>query len=259
MAAMNFPAIPVVALGESALSLRDWLLWLKRQRRLAPLLRAAVLDQLLLHLAEEAGLSVSDAELQNAADATRRQLGLTSAAQTHAWLKREGLSPNDFETSLEHDLLGEKLRDHVTGARIADHFAANQTDYARARLRLILVSREDLARELLAQMREEGRDFADLARQHSLHESRDRGGLLGLVRRRQLAPHVAEAVFTTAAGEIAGPLAAPQGFQLLLVEEVVPPQLDAELTALIRQEVFDAWLAARVSERRLELPLLEAI
>jgi predicted double-glycine peptidase len=55
--------------------------------------------------AHEAGLSVSDGELQQAADHFRQSHGLTSAERTRQWLAREGLTVDEFEAGLERDLL----------------------------------------------------------------------------------------------------------------------------------------------------------
>jgi parvulin-like peptidyl-prolyl isomerase len=255
---MTDPDQIVASLAGVSLSLGDWLASLKRRGRLLPLLREAVVERFLLECASQTGLTVSPEELQQAANAFRRQHGLTSAEQAHTWLAGQHLSTLDFEDALERDLLIEKLKDHLTRDRIAAHFAANQAGYGRARLRLLLVAREDLARELLTQFHE-GRDFAELARAHSAHPSRDHGGQVGWMMRHQLPGVTADPVFAAREGEVVGPLPTPQGFQLFLVEALLPAELDANLTNLIRQELFDAWLQERLAGCKLELPLLEAL
>jgi parvulin-like peptidyl-prolyl isomerase len=249
----------VASLNGVSLSLEDWLAHLKRRGRLQPLLREAMLDLLVARQATEAGLTLTDAELQAAADAFRRLHGLTSAAATTAWLSHQGRTLEDFEQSLEADLLTEKLKEYLTRDGIAAHFATHREAYSRARLRVILVGREDLARELLAQIHDQGREFTDLAREHSQHASRSEGGRLGPVWRRQLPPGLADPIFAAQEGDVIGPLASPQGFHLFLVEKLVPPELDAATTALIRQELFDRWCQEQLSNGNLQFPLLEAL
>jgi parvulin-like peptidyl-prolyl isomerase len=244
--------------GNVSVRLRDVFLALRRRRRLRPLALEVLAEQVILQAARDAGLSVTAAELQQAADRFRRRYGLNSAELANAWLAWHGLSVVDFEDALDRDLLIDKWKDHLTRDRIAPHFAANQAGYARLGLRLILVPRQDLARELVAQIREEGRDFAELAREHSLHPSRAEGGRLGLLMRRQLPLEIADVVFAARAGEVVGPLAGPQGFQLFLIETHRPAELDAELAGIIRQELFDAWLKEQLANGKLEFPLLEA-
>jgi parvulin-like peptidyl-prolyl isomerase len=236
----------------------EFLRYLHHRGRLVPLLREAAVEEFLLQQARQAGLSVSTEELQCAADAARRRQGLASAEQTQAWLQRQRLSVVEFEDALERDLLIEKLKDHLSRERIAGHFAANSSGYTLARLRLIVVPSEDQARELLSQLREEDHDFSELARQHSQHPSCGQGGLIH-ARRRQLAPVLAEAVFAAKQGNIVGPLAMADGFVLALVESLTPAALDAQTTSLIRQELFDAWLADTLKGLPLTFPLLDAL
>jgi parvulin-like peptidyl-prolyl isomerase len=249
-------ATSAAKLADVTLSLRDGLMRLMQRRQLQPLLREAVLEAFLVQQAGAAGLAVSAEQLQSAADVFRHRQGLNSAEQTNAWLAREGLSVMDLEAVLERDLLVARLREHVTAPLIEAHFAARRNRYDRVRLSQIVVAREDLARELLTQIHQEGREFAELAREHSLHgPSRDRGGELGVYMREQLPPG-AKAVFTAREGDVIGPMSMSDGFHLFHVGATTAAELDGPTTELIRKELFDAWLAERLGAARLELPLL---
>jgi putative peptide maturation system protein len=250
---------PAAKLAGTTMSLRDGLVRLKQRRQLQPLLREVVLEEYLVQQAATVGLAISTEQLQSAADAFRRRHGLHSAEQTSAWLARDGLSILDLEAVLERDLLVARLREHVTAGLVQSHFTAHRTDYDRVRLGQIVVARADLARELVTQIREEGRDFTELAREHSLHApSREHGGELGVVLRRQLPPG-AEAVFAAREGDVIGPVALPDGFHLFRVGEMLAAELDGRTAELIRRELFDNWLAERLGGARPELPLLEGL
>src|SRR5262245_45131889 len=101
----NLKTIASGQFGEISLSLSNVLLRLHQRGRLVPLLRETVVEHLLLHQAERAGLAVSVVELQQAADAFRRRHGLASAEQTYAWLAGQRLTMDDLEGVLERDLL----------------------------------------------------------------------------------------------------------------------------------------------------------
>jgi parvulin-like peptidyl-prolyl isomerase len=240
------------------LLLRDVLRSLHRRGRLLPLLKEAAAEQVLLQHAAREGLAVSDAELQQAADRFRHRHGLTGAGQTHQWLTREGLTVQDFEAGLERDLLLAKVEGHLTEPQVADRFNAHRDRYARARLRHIVVASEGTARELLAQVADEGRDFGELARAHSLDDaSRQAGGSLGTVPRSALPAAIAEAVFRARPGAVVGPVATGRGFALFLVEDLLPADLDEATAALIGRELFDAWLAEQLRDFRIDLSWLE--
>jgi parvulin-like peptidyl-prolyl isomerase len=250
---------PVGTVAGAPLSLQEVLRSMHRGRRLLPLLKEAAAEQILLNHAAREGLTVSDAELQKAADHFRQRHGLHGAEQTQQWLAREGLTVEDFESGQERDLLLAKLRRHLTEPHVTSQFNYQRDRYARATLRQIVVASEGTARELLSQITEEGQDFAALARTHSLHgPSRLAGGSLGVVARYALPAAVAAAVFAASPGDVVGPLPGPDGFRLLLVEELLPPELDDEIQSVIRQELFDAWLKDQLRDVRIDLSWVQS-
>ena len=107
---MSIPDTIVGTLPGSQLSLGGLLKRLHARGRLRSLVLDALTEQLVEDEARRAGLSVTKEELQFAADAYRRRHGLSAAADTHAWLSKQGMSVDDFKANLEHDLLGDKLR-----------------------------------------------------------------------------------------------------------------------------------------------------
>jgi|MudIll2142460700_1097286.scaffolds.fasta_scaffold978860_1 hypothetical protein len=61
--------------------------------------------------AKKQGTTVSDAELQKAADVFRVDRGLYKASDTDKWLRSNGLSVEGFEAYLETSLLINKFKD----------------------------------------------------------------------------------------------------------------------------------------------------
>lgn len=244
---MSIPDAVIGTLPGSQLSLGGLLKRLRMQGRLRALVLGALTDQLVRDEARRAGLSVTKEELQFAADAFRRRRGLCAAADTHAWLSEQGMSVDDLKTCLEDDLLAAKLRQLLTAAKVEEHFAAQRAGYERLRLAQLCVGREDWANELASQVRDDGRDLDAVAAENKV----------GLVRgesfRRNLKSPLAEALVSTGAGQLVGPLAAPQGFTLVLVEERLPPALDPTTRQHIEDELFTAWVRERMREARLDL------
>jgi parvulin-like peptidyl-prolyl isomerase len=244
--------IVIASLAETQLTLAGLLRSLHRQGRLGPLVREALAAQFLQEQARQAGLSATAEELQAAADDFRRRHGLHTAGDARAWLAARSLSVDDLEASLEQDLLAAKLRQRLTAAEADGHFAAHRDGFERLRLAQLLLPREDLARELASQVREEGRDLADVAREHGLPLTR------GQVFRKDLSDPLASPLASAGEGELVGPVGTPRGFALVLVEERRPAELDAATRQLIQDDLFRSWLAARLREARIDLPLGEA-
>ena len=252
-------AVPAAQLGETVLSLRDLLRREHRKGQLLSWLQRAATEAFLLDQARALGLHVEDAELQQTADLFRRQQQVLSADQTRAWLTERSLSADDFEAFLEDNLLLDKLKRHVIGDGVAERFRSRPADFDQLRLQQMLLAREDLAREVHVQLTEEGADFGELAARHSLHPSRAAGGQVGPILRRQLTGPVRQAVDSARVGVPVGPVATPEGFYLLVVEEVTAAQLDAATAAAIAQDLFGEWLAQRLAEAAFSAPLLDVL
>lgn len=248
----------LASVGDCRLDQGELLAALHRRGQLVPLLRQTLAEKISLWAARDAGLSVSDEELQRAADHFRQRNGLHQADATNAWLAEQSLTIADLAAVFERDLLIDKFRDHLFALQGAAHFEAHRARYCRVRLRRLAVPSEEASRELLLRVTEEAADLVELARQHDLDPAiRAVDGDLGTLARWQLTPAVAEAVFAACVGQVVGPLASGLGFLLLRVEEQLAAELDGPTSRRVRQEVFDGWLRARLADVRLDLTGLE--
>lgn len=247
---MNTLDTVIASLADSRLTLGRFLERLQVQARLGPLVREALAQQYLLDQARAAGLAITAAELQQAADVYRRAAGLHSAATTQAWLTQHGLSADDFEAGLEESLLVGKLRKQRSAAGVEVHFATHQSDYQRLRLALLVAPRDDLARELASQVRDEGRELDAVAAEHDLPVTHRE------LFRKELGGTMAAALAAAKDGELAGPVATPQGFTLMQIQARQEPVLDPPLRRVIEQELFQKWLAESTKEASLDLSIV---
>jgi peptidylprolyl isomerase len=240
---------PVAALPGVNLSLGQLLRTLQAQGRLRPLVAEALALRLVQQEARQAGLSVTAEDLQTAADAFRRACGLHKAAATRAWLDGCAVTVADFEAGLEERLLAARLKHHQTAARADESFAARRTDFERLRVARVMAGRDDLARELASQIRDEGRALEEVAHGHGLPVARY------LLFRKDLGGPLAGPLASARVGELVGPVATPQGFALLVVEQRQPAELDAVTRQRIQDELFDAWLAGRMRQATFDLSM----
>jgi hypothetical protein len=232
----------VGALGEQRLTVGGLLEWLRASGRLGPLVRETLAAQLVKEEARRAGLSVPVEVVQAAADTFRRRQGLDAAADTQAWLAAQGLSLDDFEARLEEGLLAARLKQHLTGPQVEEHFSAHRAGLEQLRLSVVLAGRDDLARELASQVRDEGRDLGEVARAHGLSVVQQRLLL------EDLDAPLASALTGAAAGKLVGPVEPPQGLALVMVEERRAAELDAATRQRIQDTLFARWMSARLGE-----------
>jgi hypothetical protein len=237
----------VAALGDTRLTLADFLHWLKARGQLVPLVRAALADRVVQEMAQRADLSVTSEELQAAANAWRRRQGLSAVLDTHNWLAERGMSVDEFEAGLESLLLLTKLRRQVPASAVEARFAAEHAGYERLRLAELCLGREDLAQELASQVREEGRNLDTVAGEQRLQVVR------GDCYRKDVTGPLAEALASTAVGQLVGPVATPRGFVLVLLEECQPAVLDPITRLHIANEIFESKWATLLQGATLSL------
>jgi parvulin-like peptidyl-prolyl isomerase len=251
---------PAVTHGADTLSLGDFLGAMKRSRRLRPLLLDAFVENYLVQRARRAGLSVNDQELQQAADNFRLKNGMASSEQTTQWFNREAITADDFAAGLERDLLVDKLRKTISEPKLEEVFNANTARFARVRLKRLLVTTEAEARDVIDEVSNGRSTFEEQSRQKSLDLiTKNVGGDAGIVRRVDLAQPLGDAIFSTEAGKMVGPVQAGQGFLVFRVEEFLPALLDENIKTGLRKEIFDAWLRNELSRAPIQFPLLEAL
>ena len=106
MSSPDWKTTALVSLHGVSLSPHDLLVRLHQRGRLLPLLRETVVEEFLVRQGKQAGLAVSDEELQQAADRFRHRHGLTTAEQTRQWLARESLTVDAFEVGARVKIAG---------------------------------------------------------------------------------------------------------------------------------------------------------
>jgi putative peptide maturation system protein len=243
--------IQVATAGGSGISLNDLMYELKITQRLN-VLENAVQDLVIFREAKTRGISVTDAELQQEADALRRSLGLESAAATQRWLRDRDMSEDDLEHYLTRLLSGAKLKDRLTGDKVESYFASHRPAYDSARIRRIVVTNADLAGHIADQLKNRKANFETLALEHSVEPtSRDRGGAVGRVLRRDLESELASAVFAANPGDIVGPIRVGGAFHIVRVDHIARAKLDAEKTTLVKDAIFREWLDEQKVDMRL--------
>lgn len=195
-------------------------------------------------------LSIPDEDLQASVDSYRSSLGMYSVEETLESLQRSGLDIDDLEAFCEASLLTESLKRHLADdAAVEAYFVNNRARFDRARISILVVEKAALADELAMQVDEDEADFHVLARKHSIDpNTRYSGGYVGLIARSALSEALSAKIFNAGAGQLLGPFEMNGNYQLVLVEEVIKPEIDDRIGAEIREVLFMEWLAPFLQE-----------
>lgn len=198
---------------------------------------------------EEAGIKAEPEELQQAADNLRLMSNLRSADATWSWLQKHSLSLDDFEELVYATVISSKLAQHLFADKVEPFFVEHHLDYAQVVMYEVVLDDEDLAMELFYSLQEGEINFHEVAHQYIQDtEARRSGGYRGLLRRTELKPEISAAVFAAMPPQILKPIVTSIGVHLILVEEIIQPELSEPLRKKILSDLFYAWIKQQIDQ-----------
>jgi parvulin-like peptidyl-prolyl isomerase len=210
---------------------------------------AIATQKIIAEAAQEAGIKVSEEELQQEGDRLRLEKKLVKAQDTWAWLKKHHLSINEFEELAYANILSIKLANHLFADQVEQFFYEHKLDYFAAVTYEVILDERDLALELFYALQEGEISFQTIAREYIQGpELRRAGGYQGMRRRTDFRPEIAAAIFAANPPGILKPITTPKGVYLIWVEEIIQPNLDENLRQEITKNLFLNWLKQQVEQ-----------
>lgn len=214
-----------------------------RERVRQDTLRDLIHEKLLEERARELDVAATDEEVENAVERIKRQYNLATDAEFDAALKASDLTRDDLKKQMRHTITLQKVIGREVTSRLDMTDDVLRLEYERqkdalyrlpeqARVSEIVVRFEPddpAGRERAVKRIEEARakvaagtPFADVAKEYSEGNARERGGDLGTVSRSELLPGLDAAVFAQPAQEYTAPVLLPGSVHLFRVTDRKP-------------------------------------
>ncbi|MGH9315890.1 MAG: peptidylprolyl isomerase [Thermoanaerobaculia bacterium] len=247
-------------------------------------LRRAVLDdmireKLLEERAKELSVSATDEEIETAVEHVKRQYNLATDAEFDSALASANLTREQLRRQMKQTITLQKLigREVTSKLDISDDML--RLEYERQKENLYKVPEQARVSEIVIwfapadpaarksaveRMEEarariaEGTAFAEVARQYSQGNARERGGDLGLVSRGELLPPLDAAVFSDPPQEDSPPVLMPGSIHCFRIIERVPAgyrhfaEVSEDLKKRIGENLYDKRLVEYVEKLRHE-------
>lgn len=245
----------IVRIDDEVIGTDDFIRTLKLSGQFEGLIEQLVRDKLTVRAARKQGMQLSSDEIQERADQFRRSQGLHRAADMNHYLDTLGVSLDEFEVFITDGLYQEKMMAEVCSEKaVEQYFKLNSPKFDSVEVSHIVLDSDGKAKEMMSALTDDPDSFAEMAREHSLGDSRERGGVIGKVLRGALKPDIEARVFNAALGEPLGPFASPDKsfYEIFTVNAKYPATLDEDTATEVRRVLRESWLVARAQEHIIE-------
>lgn len=245
----------IVRIDDEVVGIEEFVRILKLTGQFESLLEQLVRDKLTVRAAKKQGLSVSPGEIQERADQFRRVQGLHRATDMNHYLDTLGVSLEEFESFITDSLYQEKMMEQVCSDKaVEQYFKLNSPKFDSIEVSHIVLDTEGKAKEMISVLRDDPDSFGEMAREHSIADTREQGGVIGKVLRGSLKTEVEAKVFNAAVGDLLGPFPSPDKsfYEIFAVDAKNPAVLDEDTAAEVRRLLRDDWLRARAQEHIIE-------
>jgi parvulin-like peptidyl-prolyl isomerase len=203
--------------------------------------------------ARKAGITISNQEMQVAADEMRYARNLESPEVFRQWMAENLLNEASTVSFLEQTLLRTRILRGFTDQEIEAYYAEHRPEYDVAAVRSCRAETIDKAEELLELIRE-GTPFGAVAMQYSTDADTARaGGFVGLLKGQEVAPELQSILFGAELNVPIGPVKTKEGYNIFLIEGIVRPTL-AEMEGLIRTMLYQQLLDKLQASALVEYP-----
>lgn len=241
----------IVRVDDEVMGSEEFIRILKLTGQFETLVEQIVRDKLTVRAAKKQGVRVSPEEIQERADQFRRVRGLHRATDTNRYLDTLGVTLDEFESFITDSLYQEKMMEQVCSEKAVEkYFKLNSPKFDGIEVSHILLDTEGKAKEMISLLRDDPDCFAEMAREHSLANTRDHGGVIGKVLRGSLKTDIEAKVFNAGVGDLIGPFPSPDRsfYEIFAVNAKKPAVLDEETAAEVRRLLREEWLRARSQE-----------
>jgi peptidylprolyl isomerase len=245
----------IVRIDDEVVGIEEFVRILKLTGQFDSLLEQLVRDKLTVRAAKKLGVSVSPEEIQERADQFRRVQGLHRATDMNHYLDTLGVSLEEFESFITDSLYQEKMMEQVCSDKaVEQYFKLNSPKFDSIEVSHIVLDTEGKAKEMISVLRDDPDSFEEMAREHSIADTREQGGVIGKVLRGSLKTEVEAKVFNAAVGDLLGPFPSPDKsfYEIFAVDAKNPAVLDEDTAAEVRRLLRDEWLRARAQEHIIE-------
>ncbi|MBF2056584.1 MAG: peptidylprolyl isomerase [Cyanobacterium sp. T60_A2020_053] len=228
--------------GEQKITEENLLNLLAGKQMLIPLAKELILDSAL------ADIQCTEAEKTSARQQFAMQMGvnLEDSQQLETWLSRNYLKASQLQERIERVVKIEKFKQETWENQLESYFLKRKRQLDKIMYSLIRTKNAGTAQELYFRINDDGKDFAQIAREFSEGAEANTGGLIGPVELNVPHPQIAQALATAQPGKVLPPMRVGEWVVILRLEKYLSAQLDQNMKRRLLDELFEQWLQEKL-------------
>jgi parvulin-like peptidyl-prolyl isomerase len=243
------------------------------------LLNEIIQEKLLEERAKELAVTATDEEVETAVERVKRQYNLATDAEFEAALHSSNMNRDDLKRQMRNTITLQKVVGRDISSKLDLSEDALRLEYERRKDQLYQVPEQAQVAEIVIRFNpndpdarsraasriEEARakiaagtPFAEVAKEYSEGNARERGGALGVVSKGELVTALDAAVFSDPAQEFPPPVLLSSSIHLLHVTDRKPAgyrpfgEVKEDLRARIADDIYDKKYAEYIEKLRRE-------
>lgn len=162
------------------------------------------------------------------------------------WCESRDVSLSYFNAVIVRELRVEKFKQIQFASQVESEFLRIKSDLDQVEYSRIQLSNLSLAQELYFQLRDDGAEFAQLARQYSIASEQQTEGWVGPVPISTLPSEIAAQFRRKQVGTVYGPIAVANMFWLVRLEQFTAARLTEATRANLINRMYTQWLQSQV-------------
>lgn len=234
--------VPVLQVGDRAISKDELIPLLKQYGILPSLLREIIIDSAI------AKLTLTQEENSQAYKQFYQQHQLNSEDDLQGWLQARGLNREQVDYLATRNIKLEQFKRSTWADKLQSYFLTRKAKLDRVVYALIRVKDICIAQELYFRIQEGEQSFSELAREYSQGPEAQTGGLIGPVELGTPHPALANMLASVQPGQLLPPTSLGDWIVIVRLEKLLPAQLDAEMRQRLLNELFEHWLQTQLKE-----------
>lgn len=185
------------------------------------ILEGLIKETIILQKAKEQGIEVKEEEVNVEIEKMKEASGGEENFKNS--LEQNNITEDYLREGMRNEMIMNQYREkfmndlEITDQAVKEYYEANKEGYEQAKVRHILVEKEEEAVEIINQL-ENGADFTELASEKSIDPgSASNGGVYDYFPRGRMVPQFEEVAFTLEPGKISEPVQTDYGYHIIEV------------------------------------------